>query len=161
MQEKILLRRGEIRAALTAVFARYAPMGEAKEGNPFHPPNPQDAPTGVVDMIKSNIAIASILLTAMGSATASEVTGTVNTVIQRASDGLTYVLLNGTATTRPGCATGTSYYMLANENSEAGKKQFAMLLLAKASGLRVRINGANQCTRWSDGEDLNELFLID
>jgi hypothetical protein len=36
-----------------------------------------------------------------------------------------------------------------------------MLLAAKASRLRVTISGANQCTRWADGEDINALLLID
>jgi hypothetical protein len=87
--------------------------------------------------------------------------GTVNQLIQRASDGLVYVVINGTATgTRPACATGI-YWMVANENSEAGKRQFAMLLAAYANRSIVQLKGMGTCTRWPDGEDINELLLLD
>src|SRR5262245_7777710 len=89
----------------------------------------------------------SLLPCLAATASAGQVTGTVNQVLQRASDGLTYVIVNGTASGQPSCATN-SYWMIVAENSEAGKKEFAMLLLAKATGLRVVITGGNSCTRW-------------
>lgn len=92
---------------------------------------------------------------------AGQVQGTVKYLIQRASDGLAYVVINGTPTgTRPACATG-SYWMIANESSEAGKKQFAMLLAAYASKSVVQITGMNTCTRWPDGEDIETILLIE
>jgi hypothetical protein len=101
-----------------------------------------------------------ILSIASGEALAGTTVGTINQIIQRASDGLTYVVINGTISGQPACATA-GYFMIQNENSESGKKQFAMLMLAKASGLRVIITGAGTCSRWVDGEDINGIQLID
>jgi hypothetical protein len=88
------------------------------------------------------------------NAVAGSVVGTVLDVVTRASDGLTYADINGTATGQPACATH-SYFMIMNETSAAGERQYAMLLAAKASGLTVTITGNNTCTRWPDGEDIN------
>lgn len=86
------------------------------------------------------------------------VQGTVSKLIQRASDGLTYVVINGTSSGRPSCATG-SYWIIAHEDSESGKKQFAMLMTAYATGSPVVLHGMGACNRWSDGEDIDEIFL--
>jgi hypothetical protein len=51
--------------------------------------------------------------------------------------------------------------MIANENSEAGKRQFAMLLTAYANRSVVQLKGMGTCTRWPDGEDINEVLLLD
>jgi hypothetical protein len=51
--------------------------------------------------------------------------------------------------------------MIADENSEAGKKQFAMLLTAQARGSVVILKGMNTCNRWADGEDIDEILLLD
>lgn len=75
-------------------------------------------------------------------------------VIVRDSDGLTYVHLNNTGTPRPTCAQGTTYWMIPDENSEAGKKLYSLLLTAKVMGSPVRVVGKNNCIRWSDGEDI-------
>lgn len=92
-------------------------------------------------------------------ATAGNITGTVDTLITRASDGLTYVQINAVASGHPSCATG-SYWIIKDESSEAGKKQYAMLLAAKLSGTPIKIIGSNTCTRWADGEDIDEMYLI-
>jgi len=89
-----------------------------------------------------------------------QVSGSVDQVIQRASDGLTYVYINGTPTGSPACA-GRTYFIIADENSEAGKKQFAMLLVAKATGQRVIVTGTGTCARWPDGENIELIQLID
>ena len=89
---------------------------------------------------------------------AGQVTGTVEAVEARASDGLVLVYINATATGKPSCATAP-YWIVLNENSEAGKKQYAMLLTAKASGETVTIYGLNTCTRWSDGEDIDWITI--
>ena len=47
-----------------------------------------------------------------------------------------------------------------DETTEVGRKQYAMLLVAAQSGLRLRISGANTCTRWGDGEDVRELTIL-
>jgi hypothetical protein len=54
----------------------------------------------------------------------------VSSLVTRASDGLVFVTLTAAPTGRPAWAAGTHYFMIAAENSEAGKKQFAMLLAA-------------------------------
>jgi len=89
---------------------------------------------------------------------AGQATGTVEAVMARASDGLALVYINATATAKPSCATAP-YWSILNENSEAGKKQYAMLLTAKASGETVTIYGLNTCTRWSDGEAIDWITI--
>lgn len=89
-------------------------------------------------------------------AAAGTQTGKVLRVDVRASDGLIYFFLDGTASNRPACATH-AYWMIADENSETGKRQLAMLLAARTSGMTVSVYGAGTCTRWRDGEDVNNL----
>lgn len=85
--------------------------------------------------------------------------GTVGYVIVRASDGLTFFTLAGAAKSdSPACATN-SYWMIKDENSEVGKKQYAMVLAAQASGRELTVVGMNSCTRWLDGEDVNWMQL--
>ena len=74
-------------------------------------------------------------------------------------DGLVYFQLNGTHQSRPHCARDYEYWMI-DETTEVGRKQYAMLLVAAQSGLRLRISGANTCTRWGDGEDVRELTIL-
>lgn len=95
------------------------------------------------------------------AAHAGEVIGTVSALIVRDSDGLTYVQVAGTITNRAPCAASTVYWMIPNENSEAGKKLYAMLLGAKLAGSRVSIVGKNTCLRWGDGEDINYIVAVD
>jgi hypothetical protein len=87
------------------------------------------------------------------------VSGTVTDIVSRASDGLTYVDINGITTGQPACATH-SYLIIMNETSAAGQRQIAMLLAAKASGMVVSVSGNNTCTRWGDGEDINIVTLV-
>jgi hypothetical protein len=72
------------------------------------------------------------------------------------SDGLIWVVLEGTHTGKPACATG-NYWMIKDENSEYGKKQYSMILAAYLSGKIVYIDGDNLCTRWPDGENIKTL----
>jgi len=90
---------------------------------------------------------------------AGTITGTVIWVIARASDGLTYVQLNGTASGQPSCAKGT-YFIVRDETSDIGHKQYAMLLLAQATGARLTIWGTGFCTRWADGEDIDGIQIL-
>lgn len=86
--------------------------------------------------------------------------GSVDYVIVRASDGLTYFnLKTGTPVDKPECATH-GYWMIKDENSEVGKKQYAMILAAHASGKPVKITGMNTCTHWGDGEDVNAIQIL-
>ena len=92
--------------------------------------------------------------------TAGNQEGTVGDVFVRASDGLIYfVVVNGDPKTgSPACAT-FSYWMIKDENSNAGKQQYQMLLAAQATGKTITVIGLNTCTRWSDGEDVDSILL--
>ena len=86
-------------------------------------------------------------------------TGKVTNLLVRASDGLVYFTIDGPAKVNsPACAR-VSYWMIRDENSEVGKKQYAMLLAAQASGREIVVQGMNTCLRWNDGEDVNYLQL--
>ena len=66
-------------------------------------------------------------------------TGTVNYVIVIASDGLVYFTLKGgNLNSRPTCAT-IGYWMIKDENSNAGKQQYSMILAAHAAGKMVKV----------------------
>lgn len=95
-----------------------------------------------------------------GSASAGTQTGHVVKLHVRASDGLVYVELDGTASDKPACASSHSYWMIKNETSITGKQQLAQLLAAQVSGKQITIFGANTCTRWIDGEDIDEIMLL-
>ena len=90
-----------------------------------------------------------------GNAIASTYTGKVSSIRVREEDGLVWVYLLGERTgNRPVCAT-SSYMMIKNENSPAGKRQLALLMMAQATNKTVLIEGANTCNRWGDGEDIS------
>lgn len=95
---------------------------------------------------------------ATGSVSAGTQTGHVMHVHVRASDGLVYVILDGPISNRPTCAT-INYWMIKNENSTSGKQQLAQLLAAKVSGQEITLVGSNTCTRWSDGEDIDDVVF--
>jgi hypothetical protein len=88
------------------------------------------------------------------------VTGQVDYVNVRASDGLVYAgLKNATVISpAPACAT-IAYWMIKDENSNAGKQQLATLLAAQMTGKTVTIWGGNTCTRWRDGEDIDAVRI--
>lgn len=111
--------------------------------------------SGVV-MKKWRIALVMSLFGLSAGAHAGTVQGTVSHLSQRASDGLIYVIINGTATGQPACATH-NYWIIKAENTEAGKKQFALLTTAFESGSQVILRGMNTCSRWNDGEDIDEV----
>ena len=94
-----------------------------------------------------------------GPAHANSIEGKVKSLIVRASDGLHYVVIEGAAAGRAPCAINTSYYMIVDEHSDAGKSQMAILLSAYMSGKSVLIEGSGTCTRWSDGEDILAVLL--
>lgn len=87
-------------------------------------------------------------------------TGTVVYVTVRSSDGLIIFVLNGYMSSAPACATH-GYWIIRDENSNAGKQQYAMLLAAQAAGKVVRADGRNTCVRWSDGEDVDTIKFSD
>jgi hypothetical protein len=71
----------------------------------------------------------------------------------RSSDGVNVINLSGTLSGRPACAK-YDYWFIKDENSTAGKKQLALLMMAQAAGHVVTIEGSGACTRWGDGEDI-------
>lgn len=87
------------------------------------------------------------------------ITGTVQQVLVRASDGPVYAVINGSASGKPACATH-SYWMIMDEKSDAGHKQYALLLEAQATGAQVTIYGNGTCNRWADGEDINGIAVV-
>lgn len=101
-----------------------------------------------------------LLLVTSVNVSAGFQSGTVNYIIVRASDGLVYFTLKGGSMSgRPPCAS-IGYWMIKDENSNAGRLQYSMLLSAHASGKTVRVTGMNTCTRWGDGEDVNSIRIV-
>jgi len=104
----------------------------------------------------SRIVLA-FLLFAGAAVQAGQVTGKITSVVVRQSDGLTYFYTDGTPTGRPACAAATTYWMIKDEDSEAGRRLYSMILTARASGAQIIVTGANTCTRWGDGEDVERI----
>lgn len=92
------------------------------------------------------------------TAFAGTATGQVTKIDVRASDGLVLFYLSGQTTGSPSCSHW-SYWIIKDENSATGKRQLAMLLMAKATGQQVSVGGAGTCTRWPDGEDVDTLEM--
>jgi hypothetical protein len=91
---------------------------------------------------------------------AGQQSGTVSTLIVRASDGLVYFTVKGAPIANaPSCATH-GYWMIKDENSNVGKQQYALILSAHATGKRINISGMNTCSRWGDGEDVNSIQYL-
>ncbi len=100
-----------------------------------------------------------LLLVLALNVSAGSQTGTVDYVIVRASDGLVYFTLKeGVLNDRPDCAK-IAYWMIKDENSNAGKQQYSMILTAHAAGKTVTVKGMNTCDRWGDGEDVNTIQI--
>ncbi|MDH0867079.1 hypothetical protein [Mitsuaria sp. GD03876] len=104
------------------------------------------------------LAIGALALLTASSAFAGSQSGRIKTVTLRASDGLVYFVLDGPRVERPGCNTG-DYWMIKDENSPAGKRQLALLLAARTSQQPISVVGTGTCTRWPDGEDVNEIYM--
>lgn len=102
--------------------------------------------------LRTAAVLASLGLAGPAHANSSE--GKVKSLTVRASDGLHYVVIDGPVAGRAACATNTTYYMIVDEHSDAGKSQMAILLSAYMSGKSVIVQGSGSCARWSDGEDI-------
>ena len=101
-----------------------------------------------------------LLLLVSESAHAGSQLGKVTALRVRDYDGLIWVNLEGGPYyDKPACAK-FNYWMIKSENSEQGKRQYAMLLSALTAGTRVQIYGGNACTRWFDGEDIQTVELL-
>lgn len=99
------------------------------------------------------------IMIGVAPAHASESSGRVRDIVVRQSDGLHFVVLSADPVGRPACAASHAYYMIANEASDVGKAQFALLMSAYFADRPVRIVGTGQCTRWGDGEDIDIVTL--
>lgn len=110
-------------------------------------------------MLKNLFTLLSILAVFVSlQSFAGEQTGKISKIIVRASDNLHYFILEGGSVNKPACALAT-YWMIKDESSAAGKTQISMLLSAHAQQKTIRVVGTDTCTRWSDGEDVNVIFL--
>lgn len=115
--------------------------------------------------MKAQLLIAMLVAVFSVCAKAGSQTGTVTQIVVRSTDGLVYVYLSGTATSRVGCASATPYWMIADENSTSGKQQLGQLSLAFAAGKTVTIVGTmgpgptGTCKRWGDGEDIGSVAV--
>lgn len=109
----------------------------------------------IITRVRIVLAVIATLLFVV-PAVAGQQTGTVAMLLVRQSDGMVYFYLDGTATGKPACATN-AYWMIKDENSNAGKQMLAMLLAARAQGQAITVVGNNTCTRWSDGEDVDQI----
>src|SRR5689334_13409575 len=101
-----------------------------------------------------SIGVVALALSTPAAFAGGVINGTVQQVFVRASDGLIYVVINGTASDKPACA-GQSYWVIMDETSDVGHKQYELLLAAASSGVSVGIHGNGTCTRWPDGEDID------
>ena len=107
------------------------------------------------------LMLAGLCAIAVSPAIAGSQKGTVVNLTVRTSDGLIWVELSGTPADRPQCALQQTYWMIPNETSDAGKRIYALLLSAQASGRLVQIFGSNTCNRWLDGEDIQTASIVD
>lgn len=105
------------------------------------------------------LSLALGLLLGSTSAGASEVQGAIIDFQARSSDGLHYLHMNGSRTTKPACAT-QNYFMIKDESSRAGQSQVAQILTAQATGRSILVLGSGTCTRWVDGEDIELIKLL-
>jgi len=95
------------------------------------------------------------------TATAGTAIGQVSVLYARSSDNLQLVILTGGSQVgRPACAAATTYYVVKDENSQAGKSQFAQMLSAQTTGKSIFIQGLGTCTRFSDAEDINWIQVM-
>ena len=101
-------------------------------------------------------------------ACASSEYGFVDWVGIRASDGLIIFSLTtrgnpnfppSTRTAKPPCAT-QGYWVIKDENSATGQRQYDAVMRAKAANLTMVVVGSATCTRWPDGEDA-DLIQVD
>ena len=102
--------------------------------------------------MKKTLAI--ILFLFSTPALAGVQTGTVSWLTVRHVDGLIYFVLDGDTKTGTEPCPGSTW-VIADENSETGKKQYAMLLAAHVSGKQIRVHGANNCNRSQSGESVD------
>jgi hypothetical protein len=58
-----------------------------------------------------------------------------------------FYLQDSNRTTLPGCTNGSKHWILNAANAEIAKQQLTILLLAKATGGKIGVNGTGDCVR--------------
>lgn len=106
---------------------------------------------------KNKLALLASLSLIAFPAFAGSQTGKITQLFVRASDGLVYFVLSGPAFGKPACAI-QPYWMIKDENAAAGKRQLALLLTARATDQVITVSGMSTCTRWGDGEDVDNIM---
>lgn len=87
------------------------------------------------------------------------VTGNIIHVYVRQNDGLVFFELDGAITGRAACAASNNLWILPMEDSDTSKRQYAALLAARAAGIPIGVQGAGQCTRWPNSEDVDTIIF--
>jgi len=105
------------------------------------------------------LGIAALVAFTSMPAAAGFVTGNIIHVYARQHDGLVFFELDTPITNRAACASTNNLWVIADENSETGKRQYAALLAAKASNQQVGVQGSGACTRWINSEDVDTLIF--
>jgi len=100
-----------------------------------------------------------LLLTASFAQAGGTQTGLVTSIHVRAQDGLISFYMDGTASGRATCAANQPYWIIKDETSNSGKQQLSILMTAKATGKTISVTGLGTCTRWGDGEDVNDVAI--
>ena len=100
-----------------------------------------------------------VVVSSLPAAYAGHADGQIVAIRSRSSDGLVWINVTGPRVNKPACAL-YDYMMIRDENSETGKKQFAMLLQAHATGKRVVVYGTGNCSRWGDGESIDTVEVV-
>lgn len=107
------------------------------------------------------VMFASLCALATTPAIAGKDTGFVKSISVRDSDGLIFVDLLLSIPwpfNHPSCAV-KSYWIIPDETSDSGKRLFKTLLAAQLSGRLVTIIGKDTCSRWPDGEDIENVGI--
>ncbi len=100
------------------------------------------------------------LLVISNLALSSTQEGTIDWIDIR-ENGVVHFSLIGTRTTVVGtCAEANPHFwVIKDENSQAGKYQMSVILAAKLSQNIISITGTGLCTRITDGEDVRNLLI--
>src|SRR5215471_2341208 len=91
-------------------------------------------------------------------------TGGIDLLSVRDSEGLLWVHLDkfgGGPFARAPCAANTTYWIIPDETTEAGRLLYDSLLDAELAHRFVAIHGKGTCNRWPDGEDIDYVEILD
>lgn len=95
-------------------------------------------------MIRQTIGAVLLMLLGTAPASAGEQQGKVSGIWLHANSSHSDMLIAGTATNRPSCATETFWKL--DTGTPEGERLFAALLTASASGMSVTVYGTGTCS---------------